>query len=494
MKVEIEKAREEKVTDTSTKIATGDAELVKLKRFPYCPYAEVNRFPARPDTMTDRTPKLFDLHGYKTHAILCKKSNSSMKFEKMILGPALAYFHDAIVYEEITVDLLQNLPVSECTPFLDELYLGPGGVWKKDINGLLCNCYTMIGSSRVRYKSMYVAAREHGAQEAHTSSEAPQWIARGASEDAAGARVLPYMGDFLVITKTQDDDFVQRERVDQVLARLSLVPNEEEGAFGAEADFKEGLFRVTERRLKKIHSKATALICRAARERRWVQARELVGFNGLCQSVYLAVPAARLYLRELYFVLGKKRSWGSVQGEDDKGSRGRATMVVQSTGDESVERGQNMAESDEGEASHRRLPFCVGRSAVTGQGRTELDDYRINGRWFKYAEEQWGKNSVDRFASEILLQLPRYYGDDGRTQIVYNDDDEEKVVLKEEKYLLQEALTTVEQQQQEKATPWRTTLLKHWTEALGDNKYSEAAAEMQAATLQKTTADNYERH
>ncbi|KAK3275460.1 hypothetical protein CYMTET_16413 [Cymbomonas tetramitiformis] len=64
-------------------------------------------------------------------------------------------------------------------------------------------------------------------------------------------------------------------------------------------------------RLKKTHVKATALICRAARAQRWVQARELAGFNGLCQSVYLAVPAARLYPRELYFVLGKKRSWGS---------------------------------------------------------------------------------------------------------------------------------------------------------------------------------------
>ncbi|KAK3266167.1 hypothetical protein CYMTET_25192 [Cymbomonas tetramitiformis] len=462
MKVEIEKAREEKVTDTSTKIATGDAELVKLKRFPYCPYAEVNRFPARPDTMTDRTPKLFDLHGYKTHAILCKKSNSSMKFEKMILGPALAYFHDAIVYEEITVDLLQNLPVSECTPFLDELYLGPGGdggghrpdeavgrvrrlqgeggddddkdamqqppswwwTWRRS------NFSTKFArSSRVRYKSMYVAAREHGAQEAHTSSEAPQWIARGASEDAAGARVLPYMGDFLVITKTQDDDFVQRERVDKFLSRLSLFRNEKKGHLGLEADFKEGLFRVTERRLKKIHSKATALICRAARERRWVQAREL--------------KEARGFWPDGLFENSALRTSSSKQ--------------------------------------------CTRRGVMTRPINKEIN---------KHDEVRPG-SKIYIFWPEDQAWYPRIVGttgDDGRTQIVYNDDDEEKVVLKEEKYLLQEALTTVEQQQQEKATPWRTTLLKHWTEALGDNKYSEAAAEMQAATLQKTTADNYERH
>eukprot|EP00854_Cymbomonas_tetramitiformis_P015482 gene15482-biopygen15947 len=35
------------------------------------------------------------------------------------------------------------------------------------------------------------------------------------------------------------------------------------------------------------------------------------GRGGLCQSVYLAVPTARLYLRELYVVLAEKRSWGA---------------------------------------------------------------------------------------------------------------------------------------------------------------------------------------
>eukprot|EP00854_Cymbomonas_tetramitiformis_P034644 gene34644-biopygen34840 len=128
------------------------------------------------------------------------------------------------------------------------------------------------------------------------------------------------MDDFMVITKTLDDAFVLRDRVSKLLPRLGLFRNEKKGHWeptqlvehlGLEVDFEEGLFRVTERRLKKIHSKAMAILCRATREQRWVQARELAGFNGLCQSVYLAVPTARLYLRELYFVLGKKSSWVS---------------------------------------------------------------------------------------------------------------------------------------------------------------------------------------
>eukprot|EP00854_Cymbomonas_tetramitiformis_P034058 gene34058-biopygen7905 len=40
-------------------------------------------------------------------------------------------------------------------------------------------------------------------------------------------------------------------------------------------------------------------------------------FTGLCQSVYLAVPAARLYLRELYFALAEKRSWGAKEFNED---------------------------------------------------------------------------------------------------------------------------------------------------------------------------------
>ncbi|KAK3239638.1 hypothetical protein CYMTET_50450 [Cymbomonas tetramitiformis] len=520
-------------------------------------------------------PKLFDLYGDKTHAASSKKSNSSMKYEQMVLGPALAYFHDAIVYEEETVDLLQNLPETEYTPFLEELWnrMLRGHNTKKGVYGMSCNRYTMIGyramlegdneahggaevvraklafmeqkiyagtkgvvadtvlskwlaefdSSKaknvmtVKQRTIqeYVRCRKGAWRAGGASSEALQWIARGAKmrwvkgpppdfdhgtslrdltqqqqewldietarslrtgawvrarrrrhvsrvflvpkpgtnswrlvmdfrwlnefcvkskckmetlkklrrlasqgdwcftfdlkdgyhavgidpdfqefmqfdiqgvlcqcgalpfewtdsprifvelmktlvelirspqvgedrhevkklrdgqevrrrwavrrregglrrgSDRAGARVLPYMDDFMVITKTQDDAFVQRDRVSKRLPRLGLFRNEKKGHWeptqlvehlGLEVDFEEGLFRVTERKLKKIHSKATAILCRATREQRWVQARELAGINGLCQSVYLVVPMARLYLRELYFVLGKKSSWGS---------------------------------------------------------------------------------------------------------------------------------------------------------------------------------------
>ncbi|KAK3256187.1 hypothetical protein CYMTET_34663 [Cymbomonas tetramitiformis] len=131
-----------------------------------------------------------------------------------------------------------------------------------------------------------------------------------------GARVLTYMDDFLILASTEEEAFVQRERVQRVLARLGFSRNKkgqwEPGQLiehlGLEVDLKEGLFRVTEKRIDKIHTHAKSIICDAAGEKRWQSARCLEAFNGLCQTVYLAVPAARLYLCNLHFVLTTKRS------------------------------------------------------------------------------------------------------------------------------------------------------------------------------------------
>ncbi|KAK3248975.1 hypothetical protein CYMTET_41575 [Cymbomonas tetramitiformis] len=76
-------------------------------------------------------------------------------------------------------------------------------------------------------------------------------LCRGA--DQTGARVLPYMDDFLVIVKTQDEAYVQRDRVSRQLVRLGLFWNEKQGHWeptqvaehlGLEVDLKDGLFRL----------------------------------------------------------------------------------------------------------------------------------------------------------------------------------------------------------------------------------------------------------
>eukprot|EP00854_Cymbomonas_tetramitiformis_P015010 gene15010-biopygen15455 len=106
------------------------------------------------------------------------------------------------------------------------------------------------------------------------AGEDRQKIKKMLGGQVAGARVLPYMDDFLVIVKTQDEAYVQRDRVSRLLVRLGFFRNEKKGHWeptqvaehlGLEMDLKDGLFRVTEARLWKIHLKAKALICRAAR-------------------------------------------------------------------------------------------------------------------------------------------------------------------------------------------------------------------------------------
>ncbi|KAK3269144.1 hypothetical protein CYMTET_22409 [Cymbomonas tetramitiformis] len=112
--------------EVATTKTTGDAELEAKKLLPYVPYAPVNPFPVRPSTLEDLMPKVYDLYGDKTHALLCKKSNSSMRYEQATLGPALAYFHDAVVYEEETMDWMQGAPrvgltISECDELWDRM-------------------------------------------------------------------------------------------------------------------------------------------------------------------------------------------------------------------------------------------------------------------------------------------------------------------------------------------------------------------------------------
>ncbi|KAK3260837.1 hypothetical protein CYMTET_30227 [Cymbomonas tetramitiformis] len=274
---------------------------------------------------------------------------------------------------------------------------------------------------------------------------------------------------------------------------------------GLEVDLKLGQFRVTERRVHKIHTRAKEILCDAVRNRRWILARRLASFTGLCQSVYLAVPAARLYLRELYFVLAEKRSWGA-KVKISRAARGHLEWwsrlpVMSRWNGRKIWRSPTRAKvhtdssmmawggalnlkfpargfwSDEMRNWHithleleavyktvqaflkelegkvvrlycdnqavvamvshftsrnpdlmrrmRRLWLLLDLHDIELQARyirseanvwadnlsgcEDLDDWRLNRDWFVWANKQWGPYTVDRFASEISAQLPRYY-------------------------------------------------------------------------------------
>ncbi|KAK3232555.1 hypothetical protein CYMTET_57092 [Cymbomonas tetramitiformis] len=142
----------------------------------------------------------------------------------------------------------------------------------------------------------------------------------GREEHQQGARVLPYTDNFLLLLSSRIEALRARELTSRVLVRLGLSRNEKKGQWeptqlvehlGLEVDLKAGQFRVTPARLQKIHLQSKALLTEASRQQRWLPAWKLAAFTGLYHSVYLAVPRARLYLRELHFVLSTRRGWGA---------------------------------------------------------------------------------------------------------------------------------------------------------------------------------------
>ncbi|KAK3282207.1 hypothetical protein CYMTET_10045 [Cymbomonas tetramitiformis] len=83
---------------------SGDAELEALKKLPYVPHVEGNPFPARPATLETDMPQMYDLYIDKTYDALSKRTNSSMRYEHLVLAPALSYMYDAIAFSETTLD------------------------------------------------------------------------------------------------------------------------------------------------------------------------------------------------------------------------------------------------------------------------------------------------------------------------------------------------------------------------------------------------------
>ncbi|KAK3240700.1 hypothetical protein CYMTET_49479 [Cymbomonas tetramitiformis] len=457
----------------------------------------------------------------------------------------------------------------------------------------------------------------------------------GRKEHQQRARVLPYMDDFLLLLSSKVEALRARELTSRVLARLGLGRNEKKGQWeptqlvehlGVEVDLKAGQFRVTLVRLQKIHMQAKALLSEASRQRRWLPARRLAAFRGLCKSVYLAVPPARLYLRELHFVIFKKRGWGAKvkltrlawsdiewwlrlpaqsrwNGRKIWHSPTRAKVHTDAPlfawgGVLILKHAAKGFWSDELRHLHithleleavyktvqsflreltgkvvrlycnnqavmamlshftsrnpelmrrmRRLWVLLDLNDIELQARyirseanewadrlsrdRDLDDWRPNRRWFQWAEREWHRYTVDRFASELSAQLPRYYaqwhgpgcegvdslafswlgelvagckvkaywseddawytgtvgdtGPDGLTHSAYKDGDKEDLDMSKEKYEVVPAAV-------QEVSDWDAALQERWRGDLGDSSLTELAVRMQGAALGGKTVGNY---
>ncbi|KAK3282294.1 hypothetical protein CYMTET_9964 [Cymbomonas tetramitiformis] len=92
----------------SSATTTGDKELTRWQKLPYCPYSASNFYPTRPSTLESRMPQFYDLYGDKTFDSLNRKSSSSLKYEQLILAPALAYLYNAVQFSDDTLEMLEH--------------------------------------------------------------------------------------------------------------------------------------------------------------------------------------------------------------------------------------------------------------------------------------------------------------------------------------------------------------------------------------------------
>ncbi|KAK3277751.1 hypothetical protein CYMTET_14258, partial [Cymbomonas tetramitiformis] len=98
---------------------------------------------ARPATLDTDMPQMYDLYNDKTYDTLSKRTNSSMRYEHLVLAPALSYMHDAIAYSEVTLDWLQEeKDLATLEDIGERVYTAHNTM--KGVFALLSNRYTMI--------------------------------------------------------------------------------------------------------------------------------------------------------------------------------------------------------------------------------------------------------------------------------------------------------------------------------------------------------------
>eukprot|EP00873_Tetraselmis_striata_P005682 jgi/Tetstr1/425946/TSEL_016298.t1 len=176
---------------------------------------------------------------------------------------------------------------------------------------------------------------------------------------------------------------------------------------GVEIDTATGYFHAPADKLQRLARQAKQLLQSASRDARWLPVRELQSLGGRAQYLYLAIPAARFYLRDLPDVVGSKwggRWWTAVPTQ----SNGRpihrhvetAYMHFDSSGYGwgAVLNGRLEAVGFWGAADERQH--------ITWKALR--DEWQLDPVLFEEQDAMWGAHSVDRFASAMNAMLPRY--------------------------------------------------------------------------------------
>jgi len=123
--------------------------------------------------------------------------------------------------------------------------------------------------------------------------------------------------DFLCLFSSRREAKQGRRRVAHVLAQLGISRHPDKGYWeptqrlehlGLDIDFELGLFKIPPAKIVALMAQAREIRHLAGRERRLVSVRKLASFVGYAQSVHLACPPARFYLRSLHDAMATRRS------------------------------------------------------------------------------------------------------------------------------------------------------------------------------------------
>ena len=139
--------------------------------------------------------------------------------------------------------------------------------------------------------------------------------------------ILHYGDDFLAFLPGEEGQnrpllLRHRARVERVLHSLGLSRNPAKGHWEPTKTVEHlglvvsttnngGEFSVPTKKLQRIRQFATDLKREALHRRRLASVRQLASFTGLCQSVYLALPCARMFLRSFHDAVATRKSWDS---------------------------------------------------------------------------------------------------------------------------------------------------------------------------------------
>eukprot|EP00854_Cymbomonas_tetramitiformis_P009885 gene9885-biopygen10105 len=512
------------VSQSGETAQSGDAELEALKKLLYVPHVAENPFPAQPATLETDMPQMYDLYNDKTHATLSKRTNSSMRYEQLVLAPALSYMHDAIAYAEATMDWMQD---EKDPPNFEELgervYTAHNTF--KGVFALLSNRYTMIqlrasmesdatvhgGTEALRAKLAFVEEKVYtgteGLEERAKASRAAELV-----QKVADAALVKAGGDQgLGVAPKPRPNFPHAESLG--VFRPSRRPAKRPHPAGKDATPQqlEWMSAETERSLKQGDVGA------------WVLPY-MDDFLVLVSNKMEALRVVRLYCAN-QAVLSHFTS-----RNPELMRRMRRLWILLDLDDIELQASYIKSEANE-------WPDRLSRYR-------DLDDWRLNRRWFLWAKAEWHRHTVDRFASELSAQLSRYYAqwydtgcegvdslayswrgevnwvnppwslldevahklreervrvywpidnawysgtvgdtEDGLTH-AYDDGDEERLDMSKERYKVLVVKPQV-------VAGWGAALHECWRVERGQSSHTELAVQMQSAALDSKTVGNY---